>query len=166
MRLLSDQAVGVQWVQYKPSQSINDRDNTIPASPCTYTSSSTALIQHHKAQIKSKYKLTDLGPINWVLDIRTRKTESFCSCNWHPFLHNLISQTLNHFQLPWIQIFTIPSPNAQRHLNKPLRCAESLTMQPLDWYYPLPLPHAPMLLSQQVFSHNYGEPRLCSLRGC
>ena len=36
MRLLSDWPVGVQWVQYKFSQSINNGDNPGPASPCTY----------------------------------------------------------------------------------------------------------------------------------
>ena len=37
---------------------------------CTITGSSTMLIQHYKAQIKSKYELTDLGPISWLLGIK------------------------------------------------------------------------------------------------
>jgi hypothetical protein len=44
---------------------------------CTITGSSTALIHHYKAQIKSKYEFTDLGPINWLLGIKiTRDREN------------------------------------------------------------------------------------------
>ena len=37
---------------------------------CTMTGSSDDLIQSYKLKIKSKYDLTDLGPIHWLLGIK------------------------------------------------------------------------------------------------
>jgi Reverse transcriptase (RNA-dependent DNA polymerase) len=44
---------------------------------CTMTGSSDDLIQNYKLKIKSKYDLTDLGPIHWLLGIKiTRDREN------------------------------------------------------------------------------------------
>ena len=44
---------------------------------CTITGSSDDLIQNYKLKIKSKYDLTDLGPIHWLLGIKiTRDREN------------------------------------------------------------------------------------------
>ena len=44
---------------------------------CTMTGSSDDLIQNYKLKIKSKYDLTDLGPIHWLLGLKiTRDCEN------------------------------------------------------------------------------------------
>ena len=44
---------------------------------CTITGSSYSLIQKYKAKINSKYSMTDLGPVNWLLGIKvTRDLET------------------------------------------------------------------------------------------
>ena len=42
----------------------------IHVNDCTMTGSSNDLIQSYKLKIKSKYDLTDLGPIHWLLGIK------------------------------------------------------------------------------------------------
>jgi hypothetical protein len=43
---------------------------TIHINDCTVTGLSHTLVQQYKLKIKSKYALTDLGPINWLLSIK------------------------------------------------------------------------------------------------
>ena len=44
---------------------------------CTITGSSQVLIQNYKDKLKEKYSLTDLGPANWLLEIKiTRNLEA------------------------------------------------------------------------------------------
>ena len=40
---------------------------------CTITGSSHSLIQQYKSRINSKYSMTDLGPVNWLLGIKVTR---------------------------------------------------------------------------------------------
>ena len=120
--------------------------------------STTAPIHYYKAQIKSRYELTDLGPINWLLGIKISRDRKNRTNSLSQLIYidsrNSISRTLYHFQLPLIRIFAIRSPNAHRYSNKPPSCAESRIARPLGRYYTLPIPRAPISLFRRVFSHS------------
>src|SRR3984957_20392952 len=66
----------------------------IHVNDCTMTVPSDDLIQSYKLKIKSKYDLTDLGPIHWLIGIKiTRDRENrTISLSHSSYINSLLRQ--------------------------------------------------------------------------
>ena len=79
---------------------------------CTLTSSSLSLIKVFKEEIKAQYKISDLGPINWLLGMKVMHDRDACTI--------VLSQTtyvdaiLTKYNFSDLKLLSIPmDPNIQ-----------------------------------------------------
>ena len=127
---------------------------------CTMTGSSDDLIQSYKLKIKSKYDLTDLGPIHCLLSIKITLDCENCTISLSQ--SSYINSLLRQFNFTDIRPFTTPmDPNiwylknqCPQYQNKQQQCATSLTAMLLAHSSTSPSPHALILHFQSEYSHN------------
>ena len=118
---------------------------------CTMTGSSDDLIQNYKLKIKSKYDLTDLGPIHWLLGIKITwdRENHTISLSQSSYIDSLIGQ----FNFTDLKPYSTPmDPNIRYSKNQCPQTPEEAAE----------MPH-PLLRSCRLapLSHCRHMPRYC-----
>ena len=115
---------------------------------CTITGNNNNLIQQYKKRIQSKYSLTDLGLINWLLEIK--KQRLFHCHRVHILTLFLLDSTLLTASL-WIHPCDSQRTNVLKLQRRLLKCARYLILKLLALSTIWLLQHSPIYHSQSCF---------------
>ena len=96
---------------------------------CTITGSSHSLIQQYKLRINSKYSMTDLGPVNWLLG--TKVTRDLTARTLSLSQTSYIDSILQRFNFTDLKPYSMPmDPNIQlSKLQSPQTLEETAKMR-------------------------------------